>query len=294
MKASPSTFGLSMTETKGAPEVVSGGPSSERGPEGGESNNFGSRQSGLVSEQSGGSRQWGWFDDSQLNLAEEDSGDDFSASSSLSIESLSGPSSCSVQDSADFCSPHELSEASSAFTMGSATRAAPLSLSSSNTPTINNTHETFSRPSKRTMRSTTVTAPNYVLEESLSSQKLWKLTAQQRPVQPAEERDYFEDAWIENFKKSKVMYDLPPSRLFKKNLEQQADDSLAFIGSPATGRSSSKYKGLKGRDNIGVKDVGELSKELDILQDSLQKAGGDDEAEVKREQRQVAARCVCA
>ena len=37
-----------------------------------------------------------------------------------------------------------------------------------------------------------VTAPNYVLEESLSDQFLWKNTAGNRPPQPVEERAFFE------------------------------------------------------------------------------------------------------
>lgn len=54
-----------------------------------------------------------------------------------------------------------------------------------------------------------VTAPTYVLEESLSSQKLWKNTAGNRPPQPVEERAFFEKMWTQNFSKSKVAYQMP-------------------------------------------------------------------------------------
>lgn len=54
-----------------------------------------------------------------------------------------------------------------------------------------------------------VTAPNYVLEESLSSQRLWKDTAGQRPPQPVEERAFFEKMWTQNFARSQVEYRLP-------------------------------------------------------------------------------------
>lgn len=54
-----------------------------------------------------------------------------------------------------------------------------------------------------------VTAPTYVLEESLSSQKLWKDTAGNRPPQPLEERAFFEKMWAQNFAKSQVDYQMP-------------------------------------------------------------------------------------
>jgi len=54
-----------------------------------------------------------------------------------------------------------------------------------------------------------VTAPTYVLEESLSSQKLWKQTAGNRPPQPVEERAFFEQVWAQNFSRSKVKYEIP-------------------------------------------------------------------------------------
>jgi hypothetical protein len=54
-----------------------------------------------------------------------------------------------------------------------------------------------------------VTAPNYVLEESLSSQRLWKDTAGNRPPQPLEERAFFEKMWAQNFARSQVEYRMP-------------------------------------------------------------------------------------
>ena len=64
----------------------------------------------------------------------------------------------------------------------------------------------FQLPAANTMA---VTAPTYVLEESLSSQKLWKLTAGNRPPQPVEERAFFEQVWSQNFTRSKVKYEIP-------------------------------------------------------------------------------------
>lgn len=54
-----------------------------------------------------------------------------------------------------------------------------------------------------------VTAPPYVLEESLSSQRLWKYTAGNRPPQPVEERAFFEKMWAQNFARSQVNYQMP-------------------------------------------------------------------------------------
>lgn len=54
-----------------------------------------------------------------------------------------------------------------------------------------------------------VTAPPYVLEESLSNQLLWKDTAGTRPPQPVEERAFFEKMWAQNFARSQVDYQMP-------------------------------------------------------------------------------------
>jgi len=75
------------------------------------------------------------------------------------------------------------------------------------TPTSNPTLEP---PSASAMA---VTAPNYILEENLSSQMLWKHTAGNRPPQPEEERAYFEMLWRQNFALSNVEYSIPPESL---------------------------------------------------------------------------------
>jgi hypothetical protein len=54
-----------------------------------------------------------------------------------------------------------------------------------------------------------VTAPNYVLEESISSQLLWKESAGQRPPQPVDERAFYEKMWAQNFARSQVDYQMP-------------------------------------------------------------------------------------
>lgn len=54
-----------------------------------------------------------------------------------------------------------------------------------------------------------VTAPTYVLEESRSSQRLWKDSAGRRPPQPVEERAFYEQMWAQNFAKSQVNYYMP-------------------------------------------------------------------------------------
>ena len=48
-----------------------------------------------------------------------------------------------------------------------------------------------------------------MLEESLSSQNLWKDTAGTRPPQPVEERAFFERIWTQNFARSQVLYTQP-------------------------------------------------------------------------------------
>ena len=48
--------------------------------------------------------------------------------------------------------------------------------------------------------------PLYVLESSLETQQLWYTTAGRRPVQPAQEREYFEKLWSKNFESSEIIY----------------------------------------------------------------------------------------
>jgi len=64
-------------------------------------------------------------------------------------------------------------------------------------------------PHRKETSAMAVTAPTYVLEESLSNQKLWKQTAGNRPPQPVEERAFFEQMWSHNFTRSKVKYEIP-------------------------------------------------------------------------------------
>jgi hypothetical protein len=91
-----------------------------------------------------------------------------------------------------------------------------------------------------------VTAPTYVLEESLSSQKLWKDTAGNRPPQPLEERAFFEKMWAQNFAQSQVNYSMPVEVLTASSpisLNPFAD-GLGFedVGlSGATGAELSSY-----------------------------------------------------
>ena len=60
-----------------------------------------------------------------------------------------------------------------------------------------------------------VTAPNYILEENLSSQMLWRNTAGNRPPQPEEERAYYETVWRQNFAMSHVHYNVPKEELIE-------------------------------------------------------------------------------
>merc|ERR1719162_2956024 len=57
--------------------------------------------------------------------------------------------------------------------------------------------------------SSAVTAPTYVLEESLSSQALWNDTAGHRPPQPVDERVFYERLMSQNFQRSNVNYGIP-------------------------------------------------------------------------------------
>lgn len=64
-------------------------------------------------------------------------------------------------------------------------------------------------PTETAAAAMAVTAPTYVLEESLSSQRLWKDTAGNRPPQPVEERMFYEKMWAQNFARSQVNYQMP-------------------------------------------------------------------------------------
>lgn len=74
---------------------------------------------------------------------------------------------------------------------------------------MQNVLQAIVEPHRQEANTMAVTAPTYVLEESLSSQKLWKQTAGNRPPQPVEERAFFEQVWAQNFTRSKVKYEIP-------------------------------------------------------------------------------------
>eukprot|EP00557_Chaetoceros_sp_GSL56_P001584 CAMPEP_0176500312 /NCGR_PEP_ID=MMETSP0200_2-20121128/13460_1 /TAXON_ID=947934 /ORGANISM="Chaetoceros sp., Strain GSL56" /LENGTH=519 /DNA_ID=CAMNT_0017898923 /DNA_START=211 /DNA_END=1770 /DNA_ORIENTATION=- len=90
-----------------------------------------------------------------------------------------------------------------------------------------------------------VTAPTYVLEESRSSQKLWKQTAGTRPPQPVEERAFFERIWAQNFQRSQVDYKIPAEVLTATSpvaLNPFADadyDTGSFLGQSDVQQSES-------------------------------------------------------
>lgn len=91
-----------------------------------------------------------------------------------------------------------------------------------------------------------VTAPTYVLEESRSSQKLWKVTAGTRPPQPVEERAFFEKMWVQNFQKSQVDYQIPADVLTATSpvaLSPFADgnfEASSFVGSDANSEGDNR------------------------------------------------------
>mmetsp|Transcript_26304 Transcript_26304/g.38998 ORF Transcript_26304/g.38998 Transcript_26304/m.38998 type:complete len:585 (-) Transcript_26304:453-2207(-) len=98
-----------------------------------------------------------------------------------------------------------------------------------------------------------VSAPNYVLEESISSQKLWKHTAGHRPPQPVEERAYFESQWAQNFEKSQVDYQVPADVLKAQSpisLSPFADGG--FTGAEAEGIISWSNYNLAGHFNVNL------------------------------------------
>ena len=105
-----------------------------------------------------------------------------------------------------------------------------------------------------------VTAPNYVLEESLSDQLLWKETAGNRPPQPVEVRAFFEAQWAENFAQSEVKYQMPTEVLTATtpvSLNPFADgnfgtDSIEVIGAGTPVAAGSRSGG---GDHHNVADI---------------------------------------
>ena len=84
-------------------------------------------------------------------------------------------------------------------------------------------------------------APTYVLEESPSSQNLWKQTAGHRPPQPMEERAFFEKMWAENFARSEVQYGVPVEYLVNS---ATVTASPAFVEEENTAGSDRMYSSL--------------------------------------------------
>lgn len=94
-----------------------------------------------------------------------------------------------------------------------------------------------------------VTAPNYVLEESLSDQLLWKKTAGNRPPQPVEERAFFEAMWAENFAMSEVKYQMPAEVLTATtpvSLNPFADGNFGTDGAVVIGAGGTQVADVGG------------------------------------------------
>jgi hypothetical protein len=99
-----------------------------------------------------------------------------------------------------------------------------------------------------------VTAPNYVLEESLSNQLLWKRTAGNRPPQPVEERAYFEAQWAENFAMSEVEYRMPAEVLTATtpvSLNPFADGNFGTDGTGVIGEGGTPVSDVGGTRSGG-------------------------------------------
>ena len=97
-----------------------------------------------------------------------------------------------------------------------------------------------------------VTAPTYVLEESLSSQRLWKYTAGNRPPQPVEERAFFEKLWAQNFSRSQVKYEIPTEVLTATSpisLSPFADGNFSVDGHQAMHQNENYNIGSVQRGN---------------------------------------------
>jgi len=114
-----------------------------------------------------------------------------------------------------------------------------------------------------------VTAPNYVLEESLSDQFLWKNTAGNRPPQPVEERAFFEAMWARNFAHSEVEYKMPAEVLTATtpvSLNPFADGNF---GASATGIDNSNYTNLVTQPAGADTGVGGVGGKQDVAEATL-------------------------
>eukprot|EP00588_Corethron_pennatum_P014413 CAMPEP_0194277716 /NCGR_PEP_ID=MMETSP0169-20130528/9961_1 /TAXON_ID=218684 /ORGANISM="Corethron pennatum, Strain L29A3" /LENGTH=670 /DNA_ID=CAMNT_0039021747 /DNA_START=132 /DNA_END=2144 /DNA_ORIENTATION=+ len=117
-----------------------------------------------------------------------------------------------------------------------------------------------------------VTAPTYVLEESISSQVLWKFTAGNRPPQPMEERAFFERMWKDNFEQSEVKYGLPKEVLTAASPLDLSPFEDSIWGIPADDHLSlSDFHAMNSRIGAATKrsrgrpEPDHLDMELDIM-----------------------------
>lgn len=86
-------------------------------------------------------------------------------------------------------------------------------------------------------------APDYILESSLETQKLWYVTAGQRPQQPRREREYFEQLWQSNFQSSSVDYSKSPSSKTDSIPKSELPGDIIFRGDSLFSNSVSKTFG---------------------------------------------------
>ena len=78
--------------------------------------------------------------------------------------------------------------------------------------------------------------PFYILESNLETQQLWYSTAGKRPKQPANEREYFEQIWKQNFQESKVQYEEPIETIVVSSIHSTTLDSPSIgVGLPKKG-----------------------------------------------------------
>lgn len=108
-----------------------------------------------------------------------------------------------------------------------------------------------------------VTAPTYILEESQSSQSLWKHTAGTRPPQPVEERAFFEQLWAQNFQRSQVEYNMPSDVLTA--LSPLADGNYD-VNSPNNDTDSEYVSRIVRRENHGFYGGGNRGRNIDSLE----------------------------
>lgn len=86
-----------------------------------------------------------------------------------------------------------------------------------------------------------VTAPTYVLEESISNQRLWRYTAGNRPPQPVEERAFYEKMWAQNFVRSNVDYQMPVDVLTAASPISLSPFAEGNFGENSNGAEHSNY-----------------------------------------------------